>query len=199
MLRFGDFLCVEPHFERRPNTYMKHRSRGFLQYGLIGQRVGLMTFHQIYKKSANLRERYRTFQFLLQTPSADVIMMNDDYMITDNWSLLLTFVITLFILFFIATQTPVACQIEIDLRMCDKFRHILCIVQIDKRHIKQVYLYAITTVSCFNIESHIVTDLCTCQYNNNHGLRGSASPVLTATGLVNGRWQFPAPDTIDTP
>ena len=23
-----------------------------------------------------------------------------------------------------------------------------------------------------------------------HGLRGSASPVLTATGLVNGRWQF---------
>ena len=25
---------------------------------------------------------------------------------------------------------------------------------------------------------------------SNHGLRGSASPVLTATGLVNGRWQF---------
>jgi len=23
-----------------------------------------------------------------------------------------------------------------------------------------------------------------------HGLRGSASPMLTATGLVNGRWQF---------
>jgi len=23
-----------------------------------------------------------------------------------------------------------------------------------------------------------------------HGLRGSASPVLTATGCVNGRWQF---------
>ena len=28
---------------------------------------------------------------------------------------------------------------------------------------------------------------------NNHGLRGSASPVLTATGFVNGRWQFSTP------
>ena len=27
----------------------------------------------------------------------------------------------------------------------------------------------------------------------NHGLRGSSSPVLTATGLVNGRWQFSTP------
>ena len=27
----------------------------------------------------------------------------------------------------------------------------------------------------------------------NHGLRGSASPVLTATGFVNGRWQFSTP------
>jgi len=26
-----------------------------------------------------------------------------------------------------------------------------------------------------------------------HGLRGSASPVLTATGLVNGIWQFSTP------
>jgi len=26
-----------------------------------------------------------------------------------------------------------------------------------------------------------------CHY---HGLRGSASPVLTVTGFVNGRWQF---------
>ena len=26
-----------------------------------------------------------------------------------------------------------------------------------------------------------------------HGLRGSASPVLTATGFVNGRWQFSTP------
>jgi len=25
-------------------------------------------------------------------------------------------------------------------------------------------------------------------YYFNHGLRGSASPVLTATGLVNGKW-----------
>ena len=32
----------------------------------------------------------------------------------------------------------------------------------------------------------------------NHGLRGSASPVLTATGLVNGRWQFSTP-TESTP
>jgi len=32
----------------------------------------------------------------------------------------------------------------------------------------------------------------------NHGLRGSASPVLTATGFVNGRWQFSTP-TESTP
>jgi len=34
---------------------------------------------------------------------------------------------------------------------------------------------------------------------NNHGLRGSASPVLTATGFVNGRWQFSTPHRINTP
>jgi len=34
---------------------------------------------------------------------------------------------------------------------------------------------------------------------SNHGLRGSASPVLTATGLVNGRWRFSTPYRIDTP
>jgi len=33
----------------------------------------------------------------------------------------------------------------------------------------------------------------------NHGLRGSASPVLTATGFVNGRWQFSTPHRISTP
>ena len=32
-----------------------------------------------------------------------------------------------------------------------------------------------------------------------HGLRGSASPVLTATGFVNGRWQFSIPPTESTP
>ena len=32
-----------------------------------------------------------------------------------------------------------------------------------------------------------------------HGLRGSASPVLTATGFVNGRWQFSTPHRISTP
>jgi len=31
-----------------------------------------------------------------------------------------------------------------------------------------------------------------------HGLRGSANPVLTATGFVNGRWQFSTP-TESTP
>jgi len=31
-----------------------------------------------------------------------------------------------------------------------------------------------------------------------HGLRGSASPVLTATGFANGRWQFSTP-TESTP
>jgi len=32
-----------------------------------------------------------------------------------------------------------------------------------------------------------------------HGLRGSASPVLTATGLVNERWQYSTPYSINTP
>jgi len=32
-----------------------------------------------------------------------------------------------------------------------------------------------------------------------HGLRGSASTVLTATGLVNGKWQFLTPYRIDNP
>jgi len=31
------------------------------------------------------------------------------------------------------------------------------------------------------------------------GLRGSASPVLTAIGCVNGRWQFSTPLRINTP
>ena len=35
-------------------------------------------------------------------------------------------------------------------------------------------------------------------YRLYHGLRGSASPVLTATGFVNGRWQFSTP-TESTP
>jgi len=38
--------------------------------------------------------------------------------------------------------------------------------------------------------------LYTCIY---HGLRGSASPVFTATGLVNGRWRFSTPYRIDSP
>jgi len=29
-------------------------------------------------------------------------------------------------------------------------------------------------------------------------MRGNASPVLMATGLVNGRWQFLTPDRIHT-
>ena len=32
-----------------------------------------------------------------------------------------------------------------------------------------------------------------------HGLCGSASPVLTATGFVNGRWQFSTPHRIHSP
>ena len=35
--------------------------------------------------------------------------------------------------------------------------------------------------------------------STHHGLRGSASPVLTATGFVNGRWQFSIPHRIHTP
>ena len=33
----------------------------------------------------------------------------------------------------------------------------------------------------------------------NHRLHGSASPVLTATGIVNGKGQFLTPYRIDTP
>jgi len=36
-----------------------------------------------------------------------------------------------------------------------------------------------------------------CDLSSPHGLRGSASPVLTAIGLVNGRWQFSTPYRID--
>ena len=32
-----------------------------------------------------------------------------------------------------------------------------------------------------------------------HRLRGSASPVLTATGFVNGKGQFSIPHRVDTP
>jgi len=32
-----------------------------------------------------------------------------------------------------------------------------------------------------------------------HGLRGSGSPVLTATGFVNGKEEFSTPYRIDTP
>ena len=35
--------------------------------------------------------------------------------------------------------------------------------------------------------------------NKHHGMRGNASPVLTATGFVNGKWQFSTPYRIDTP
>jgi len=56
-------------------------------------------------------------------------------------------------------------------------------------------LYLVLSYSCSGF----------CQYyyyqnrfDNNHGLRGSASPALTATGFVNGRWQFSTP-TESTP
>ena len=35
--------------------------------------------------------------------------------------------------------------------------------------------------------------------SNHHRLRGSASPVLTATSLVDGKGQFSTPHRIDTP
>ena len=54
-----------------------------------------------------------------------------------------------------------------------------------------------------------VRDLTNCSFEVNeqrltnvgthHGLRGSASPMLTATGLVNGWWQFSTPYRIHTP
>ena len=38
-----------------------------------------------------------------------------------------------------------------------------------------------------------------CFFQWHHGLCGSASPVLTATGFVNGRGQFSTPHRINTP
>ena len=35
--------------------------------------------------------------------------------------------------------------------------------------------------------------------SRHHRLRGSASPVLTATGFVNGKGQFSTPHRVDTP
>jgi len=35
--------------------------------------------------------------------------------------------------------------------------------------------------------------------DSNHRLRGSASPVLTATGFVKGKGQYSTPHRIDTP
>jgi len=35
--------------------------------------------------------------------------------------------------------------------------------------------------------------------SSSHRLRGSASPVLTATGFVNGKGQFSTPHRINTP
>ena len=39
----------------------------------------------------------------------------------------------------------------------------------------------------------------TIEWRKHHRLRGSASPVLTATGFVNGKRQFSTPHRIDTP
>ena len=38
-----------------------------------------------------------------------------------------------------------------------------------------------------------------CIREEYHRLRGSASPVLTATGFINEKWQFLTPHRIDTP
>jgi len=51
--------------------------------------------------------------------------------------------------------------------------------------------------SCYcNLQMLPMLQCVACRMN--HGLRGSASPVLTATGLVNGRWRFSTP-TESTP
>jgi len=49
------------------------------------------------------------------------------------------------------------------------------------------------------IRSEISTSVDTrAYYDKNLGPRGSTSPVLTATGVVNGRWRFSTPYRIDT-
>jgi len=45
----------------------------------------------------------------------------------------------------------------------------------------------------------IVHQSSTPTYMPNHRLRGSTSPVLTATGFVNGKGRFSTPHRIDTP
>ena len=46
---------------------------------------------------------------------------------------------------------------------------------------------------------YVMETILICLHVIHHGLRGSASPVLTATGFVNGRWQFSTPHRINTP
>jgi len=58
------------------------------------------------------------------------------------------------------------------------------------------------TVKCHSVNvSYLVTrNISKVQIKEAyHGLRGIASPVLTATGLVNGRWRYSTPYRIDTP
>ena len=59
-------------------------------------------------------------------------------------------------------------------------------------------IYELTILDC-SIITLVLHVNCTRQsIKSNHGLRGSASPVLTATGFVNGRGQFSTP-TESTP
>ena len=44
-----------------------------------------------------------------------------------------------------------------------------------------------------------ITNYITHMQFNSHRLRGSASPVLTAAGFVNGKGQYLTPHRIDTP
>jgi len=62
---------------------------------------------------------------------------------------------------------------------------------------KKFYIFTSTTTLCFMMSFdvsclNIRSGLC------DHGLRGSASPVLTATSFVNGRGQYSTP-TESTP
>ena len=58
---------------------------------------------------------------------------------------------------------------------------------------KYSVLYSLCIKCC-----HLLKEKITIHCRGNHELRGSASPVLTATGFVNGRGQFSTP-TESTP
>jgi len=66
-----------------------------------------------------------------------------------------------------------------------------------------VTIDSVTSLSPYVLTAHhniapAANILCADEETTYHGVRGSASPVLTATGFVNWRWQYSTPHRINT-